>query len=173
MHAWVALARLERAKTLSGGLVARSVPGLSFLLYPGLEVAFVPPRHDVLRRAVVKSVCCEGGGVYLTTFEGVDSIDVAASLVGCLCLARRCDVKLDGAPAKVDNLVGYEIYDAHAGLVGVVSDTRINVAQLLLVVECPQKAKEVLVPLIDEFVVHLDADARRIDVVLPEGLLDL
>ncbi len=48
-----------------------------------------------------------------------------------------------------------------------------NPGQFLLSVAPADGGRRVLVPLVDALVVGLDEDARRIDVDLPDGLLDL
>ena len=53
MGAWVRVAEFTKAKHLKGGLVARSVAGLPFLLEEGLFCAFVPPVIDVPRQGTV------------------------------------------------------------------------------------------------------------------------
>lgn len=173
MRTWANVAELSKTKTLSGGLVARCAPGLPFLLEEGMEVAFVPPQHDAPRRARVRSVQDAGRGTYLITFEGVDSIDVSELLVGCSCLVRRADLSEEAFATEADTFVGFEVYDADAGLVGVVESVLENPGQLLLSVERPGETESVLVPLVDAFVVDVDEDARRIDMDLPHGLLEL
>lgn len=173
MRAWANVAELSKTKTLTGGLVARCAPGLPFLLEEGMEVAFVPPQHDAPRRARVQSVQDLGKGSYLVAFDGVDSIDVAELLVGCSCLVRRADLPEDALAAEADTLVGFEVHDARAGLVGAVESVVENPGQFLLAVARADGGASVLVPLVDAFVVDLDEDARRIDVDLPDGLLDL
>lgn len=172
MRAWTTAAELVRAKNLSGGLVARSAPGLPFLLSEGMEVAFVPPRHDAPRRALVESVQDEGRGAHLVFFEGVGDIGAAEPLVGCRCLVRRSDLPEDAFAPEGGSLVGFEVHDARHGLVGTVGGVIENPGQVLLSVDRP-KAGPALVPLVDAFVAGLDEGARRIETTLPEGLLDL
>ena len=178
MRAWMHVADLARTKTLQGGLVARSVPGLPFLLHEGLEVAFVPPQHDAPRRGIVRSMRDEGRGAYLVEFEGVDDIGTAELLAGCRCLVRRGDVPDAPSPADGGSLVGWEVHDGRAGLVGAVSGVVENPGQTLLEVSASPRdahgaARTVLIPLVDAFVVEIDEEARRIDVDVPAGLLDL
>ena len=109
MRTWANVAELSKTKTLTGGLVARCAPGLPFLLEEGMEVAFVPPRHDAPRRARVLSVQDAGRDAFLVTFEGVDSIDVAELLVGCSCLVRRADLPESALAAEADGLEGLNV----------------------------------------------------------------
>lgn len=175
MRAWMNVAELARTKTLQGGLVARSAPGLPFLLREGMEVAFVPPQHDAPRRGVVKSVRDEGRGAYLVAFEGVDGIADAELLSSCRCLVRRSDIPEGAVPVEGEGLVGWEVRDKRFGLVGRVCDLVENPSQTLLEIAADDAGvpRTVLIPLVDAFVVGFDEDERRIDVDVPEGLLDL
>lgn len=173
MRTWANVAELSRTKTLTGGLVARCAPGLPFLLEEGMEVAFVPPQHDAPRRARVQSVQDAGRGTFLVSFEGVDSIDVAELLVGCSCLVKRADLPEQALAAEADGFEGFEVRDERAGLVGTVESVIENPGQFLLSIARADGGDPVLVPLVDALVVEIDEDARRIDVDLPDGLLDL
>ena len=155
MRTWANVAELSKTKTLTGGLVARCAPGLPFLLEEGMEVAFVPPRHDAPRRARVLSVQDAGRDAFLVTFEGVDSIDVAELLVGCSCLVRRADLPESALAAEADGLEGFEVRDARAGFVGVVESVVENPGQFLLSVAPADGGRRVLVPLVDALVVGL------------------
>lgn len=173
MRTWANVAELSKTKTLTGGLVARCVPGLPFLLEEGMEVAFVPPQHDAPRRARVQSVQDAGRGTYLVAFEGIDSIGVAELLVGCSCLVRRVDLPEGALVVETDGLAGFEVHDVRAGLVGTVESVVENPGQSLLSVARTGGGQPVLVPLVDAFVVRFDEDARCIEVDLPDGLLEL
>lgn len=173
MGDWALVAELTKAKTLKGGLVARSVAGLPFLLEPGLEVAFVPPQHDAPRRGVVESVSEGAKGAHIVVFEGVADADTANRLAGCFCLVRRADLPEDAFVYDDDDLAGFEVHDAQAGFVGTVEGIVDNPGQSLLSVERGPGAAPALIPLVDELIAGIDEDARRIDVRLPAGLLDL
>ena len=56
MRSWANVATLAKTRNLDGGFVAKAATGLPFLLEEGMEVAFVPPREDVIRRTQVETV---------------------------------------------------------------------------------------------------------------------
>ena len=181
MRAWADVAELANTKTLNGGLVARCAPGLPFLLQEGGEVAFVPPVLDAPRRARVTSVRPLSPDEAVVSFEGVDDIETESRLVGCHCLVRRSDLP-QGAltPVGAAAWEGFQVFDAQAGPVGRVAGVSELPGQRLLEVTrtdaqgaCAEDGAPVLVPLVDAIVVRVDEDARRIDVDLPAGLLDL
>lgn len=83
-------------------------------------------------------------------------------------LAERAP--LPGGSYYVTDLIGCEVREEGAAI-GVVRDVEFTGGTPLLAVDSPQG--EVLIPLADEICVHVDLAARRIDVVLPEGLREL
>lgn len=174
MRAWADVAYLATTKNLNGGLVARSAAGLPFLLSEGLSVALVPPRLDAPRNVTVASVQMRGDDEALVFFDEVSDAATAQALVGCHVLAPRdafdpADLEPEG---EWPSWEGWEVVDAAAGAVGAVAGVEELPLQSLLVVERPD-GSEALIPLVDEFIVAVDEDARRIDVALPDGLLDL
>ena len=170
MGEWADVAVAVSAKARGGELAVRCTAGSSFLLHPGIEVAFVPPVLDVPRRAVVGAVSSVDGMKAMVRFSGV-SADDAQALVGRHILVRRADFSEDEL-SGIDPLVGYAVQDVSAGSVGVVSAVIDNPAQTLLEVRCDD-GRAVLVPFVDGIVVAVDEDARRIDIEAPAGLLDL
>ena len=67
---------------------------------------------------------------------------------------------------------GWSVHDECAGYVGEVVEVAERATQPLLTVRRAEGG-EALIPLVDEFIVDVDEDGRRIDVSLPAGLLDL
>lgn len=126
------------------------------------------------------------GGVVLK-FAGVESISDAEQLAGLeLQVPREQRTELEAGAAYVSEIVGCEVWIAEADgerLLGAVSDVQFGAGEApLLVVKLPPRssrpmgdpsAEEVLVPYAEEFVKKLDLPGRRIEMRLPEGLLDL
>ena len=172
MREWMHVADLAASKTNTGRLVAQPAAGLPFVLEPGMEVAFVPPRHDVVRRARVSEMREDARGRCTVAFEGVDAA-AAAGLAGMRVLARRADVPEQVLHSTAAGLSGWEVRDEALGRIGEVADVQDAPGQTLLVVARDDGAEPALVPLVDAFVVGFDERARRIDMSLPAGLLDL
>lgn len=111
------------------------------------------------------------GGQAIFHFEGSDSISDAEKLVGLevrIPLAERAP--LPGGSYYVTDLIGCEVREEGAA-VGVVRDVEFTGGTPLLAVDSANG--EVLIPLADEICVNVDLAARRIDVILPEGLREL
>jgi 16S rRNA processing protein RimM len=126
------------------------------------------------------------GGVVLK-FAGVDSISDAERLAGLeLQVPREARTELDAGAAYVSEIVGCEVWVMNADgrrLLGTVKEVQFGAGEApLLVVGCglsggrkadAESEQEFLVPYAEEFVTLADFERRRIEMKLPEGLLDL
>lgn len=170
MSAWVRVAKITKTRNLEGSVVARSADDLPFLLFEGLWVHFVPPSLKGPRMARVATVRSMKDDVYEIEFEGVDSIEDAESIAGCYCLASR-----DALPEQIDDppidWMGFCVHDECLGDLGFVDEVQVGPAQSLLVVQGSHGS--VMIPIVDEFILDVDEDARLIAVSIPESLFDL
>lgn len=172
MGAWVRVAEFTKAKHVKGGLVARSVAGLPFLLDEGISAAFVPPVIDVPRNGTVTEVHPDPKGGCVVFFDTVTDANTADALVGCYALVRREDLPDDVLELQEGGIEGFTVVDAEAGAIGTAVSINEMPGQHLLEVE-RENGKTVLIPVVDEFLEGLDEEERCIYVNLPEGLLDL
>jgi 16S rRNA processing protein RimM len=115
------------------------------------------------------------GGQAIFHFEGCDSIPQAEELVGLeIQVPFQERAPLPARHHYISDLVGCEVWERPpaAGPLGVVRDVQLaGGGTPLLVVESPEG--EVLIPLAEEICVLIDPPARRIEVILPEGLREL
>jgi 16S rRNA processing protein RimM len=127
------------------------------------------------------------GGVVLK-FAGVESISDAEQLAGLeLQVPREERAELEAGAAYVSEIVGCEVWVTSAGewqLLGTVKEVQFGAGEApLLVVGLATSASpeggrsvskpEFLVPYAEEFVTTANFDERRIEMRLPEGLLEL
>lgn len=173
MHDWIDVAVLAKTKQVQGGFVVRAAAGLPFLLSVGMEVAFVPPVLDAPRRARVTALASLRERAATVSFDVVADVDTAEKLVGCHCLVRRADLSLDALQESEDDWLGWRVRDARAGFVGTVCGRAEMPGQTMMEIRADDRGRVILIPLVDEFVVGVDEDARLIDVDVPSGLLDL
>ncbi len=172
MSTWAHIAELVKTKHMQGGLVAQSVPGLPFLLQEGIEVFFTPPLLTGPKSAVVEQV--EAGpnaDTALVYFAGIEDLETAELLVGKHCIVRTADIPEELLAAQIDFL-DYAVVDTQHGALGVLTDVITNPAQSILVVSRAGKA-DILIPLVDEFVVDIEDELERIVVSIPQSLIDL
>ncbi|MGB6876390.1 MAG: ribosome maturation factor RimM [Candidatus Acidiferrales bacterium] len=145
----------------------------SVLLWDGKN----PPREAVIRKCWLSH---SRGGQAIFHFENSDSIADAEKLVGFeiqLPLADR--VVLPAGSYYVTDLIGCEVFAGGGAVnpqkIGIVRDVQFSGENIRgtpnLVVDA--QTGELLIPLAAEICKRIDTTARRIEVVLPEGLLDL
>lgn len=129
------------------------------------------PRGGPRRRVRIESLRRDRGTL-LIRFEGTNDRDGAEALRG-----GRLEVDPADVPPAPEgfyyhfDLVGCECHDATAGLLGKVVDVVEDGGGDMLVVK--RGKKHLLVPFVDAFLEQVDVrDAKRIDLQLPEGLLE-
>ncbi len=115
-------------------------------------------------------------GRLVLKFQGVDSITEAEQLVGCELQIPAADrAPLAPGSAYVSDLAGCTVWDAKhepPQAVGVIADVQFGAGEApLLVVR--SKKKEFLSPFAAEYLQSLDLPGRRVEMRLPEGLLDV
>jgi 16S rRNA processing protein RimM len=115
------------------------------------------------------------GGVVLH-FEGVDSISSAETLAGLIVaipLAERA--ALDEDAVYVADLVGCAVVDvagAAPTVVGEIEEVDRTAGPVALLV-VHGAAGEVLIPFAKSYLRKIDLEAKRVEMALPEGLVDL
>lgn len=166
---YVKVARVVKARGRKGEVVVHCADSLPFCLYEGLAVHIVPPQLAGVRHTTVTAVGGADATAGTVCLDGVATMEDAEALAGRWLLARRDDVDLTGA-AWVDLLLGREIVDEGCGTLGSVAEVIETPANDVAVVQGVRG--EVLVPLVDEFIVELSEDVSQpIRMRLPEGLV--
>ena len=115
------------------------------------------------------------GGVVLH-FAGVDSISDAEKLIGLgVAIPREERAALGEDEAYIGDLIGCVLVDvagAEPVVVGMIEDVDTTAGPVpLLVVEGARG--EVLVPYAKSYLRRLDVEGKRLEMVLPEGLVEL
>jgi 16S rRNA processing protein RimM len=112
-------------------------------------------------------------------FEGIDSITDAEQLGRVeLQIPSEQRARLEAGAAFVSDLVGCEVWalgNAEPRLLGVVQDLQFGAgeAPLLVIRRKLGSGEDLLVPYAAEFLKSADFERRRIEMQLPEGLLEL
>lgn len=180
MGSWTNVAALLRAKTNEGGLSVKATEGLPFLLEKGMEVTFVPPVLRIPRTGSVVEVEETSDERYLVRFDSIDNRTDAEKLEGHFCLVRTSSLPEGFADRQEIDFTGFSVVNEDGSSIGRVLRIEENPAHALLVVardeadaSSTQEEDEVLIPLVDEFLVAVEEEAGKICVSLPDGLLDL
>jgi 16S rRNA processing protein RimM len=170
----VTLARILRARGLRGEVAAEILTDFPERL-PKLREVWLSDGKSAPRRVRVQRcwLSPSRGGQAIFHFADVNRVEDAEPLRGLevqVPIEQRTE--LAAGSYFVGDLVGCEVWEAGAAAaLGAVRDVEFPGGAPLLAVDT--SAGEVLVPLAAEFCVHIDVKAKRIEVTLPEGLLDL
>ena len=127
-------------------------------------------KNDKKKLFVVKNVKRLNDKKAILDFEGIDNIDAAKELNGYKVKIRR-----DLLPEKneeefyVKDLFGIEVFSENEKI-GEIIDVMETAAHNILIIEDINTKKEILVPLIDEFVTKIDFPNNRIEVSLIDGM---
>ena len=116
------------------------------------------------------------GGVVLH-FAGVDSISAAEELAGMVVAIPRAErASLDEDGVYIGDLIGCTLVDvagAEPVVVGEIEHVDRTAGPVALLVVKGRGADEVLVPFAKSYLRKVDVDAKRVEMALPEGLIDL
>ena len=127
-------------------------------------------KNDKKKLFVVKNVKRLNDKKAILDFEGIDTIDAAKELNGYKVKIRR-----DLLPERneeefyVKDLFGIEVFSENEKI-GEIIDVMETAAHNILIIEDINTKKEILVPLIDEFVTKIDFPNNRIEVSLIDGM---
>jgi 16S rRNA processing protein RimM len=118
------------------------------------------------------------GGVVLH-FAGVDSISAAEKLAGLVvAIPREERMPLSGDEVYIGDLIGCVLVDVthdEQRVIGEIEDVDRTAGHVaMLVVKSPdQNSEEILIPFAKEYLLCVDLDAKRVEMALPEGLVDI
>jgi len=127
-------------------------------------------KDDKKKLFVVKNVKRLNDKKAILDFEGIDNIDAAKELNGYKVKIRR-----DLLPERneeefyVKDLFGIEVFSENEKI-GEVVDVMETAAHNILIIEDIVTKKEIMIPLIDEFVTKIDFSNNRIEVTLIDGM---
>lgn len=176
--AWLWLARLRRPQGRNGELWAEVLTDFPEKFATRSRLWLLPENEAAAPRPVeLVAHWMHKGGVVLH-FAGVDSISDAEALAGLIVALPRSErAPLGEDEFYIGDLIGSTLVDVSSdppraiGPIQEVDTTAGPVA--LLVVNQPGSPEEILVPLAKSYLRRVDLDAKRIEMALPEGLVDL
>ena len=170
----ITLARIARPHGLRGEVAAVILTDFPERLPRLRQVWLWNGRSAARQMEVLKCRLTPGrGGHAIFLFSGVESREAAEALRGSeVQVPRHQRMKLTAGNYYVSDLVGCEVWEqGRDAPLGAVRDVQFPGGVPLLAVDAGEQ--EVLVPLAAEICLKIDPQGKRIDVSLPEGLLDL
>src|SRR5688572_33477929 len=109
----------------------------------------------------------------LVKFKGVNTANEAETLIGTSLYMPLTELpKLKGKNKfYYHDVIEFTIHDVRAGVVGTLQDIVELSSHPVMQIRAGEK--EVLIPLVDEFLIGVNMESREITVNTPEGLLDV
>lgn len=170
---WVIVARIVRPQGRHGEVLAELLTDFPERFAERKQLFLLAPKAAARPVELEKYWLHQGRVVF--KLAGTDSINDAETLRGLeVCIPRAERAPLEDGAVYISDLIGCLLVDSRTGNeVGriVEVDREASAAPLLIVATAV--LGEVLVPLAKAFEPRIDLDAKRIQMQLPEGLLDL
>lgn len=107
---------------------------------------------------------------YIVNLEDIEQVEQAKKLIGKQVYVQE-DILSDSASDSPLLWIGFEVSDKKHGILGLIDDIMQTPTQWLAQVD--YKGSEVLIPLIEQTIRTIDLKKKKIEVSLPEGLLEV
>jgi 16S rRNA processing protein RimM len=170
LNEFITLARVVKTQGRRGEVAVKVHSDIPDRLHAGLRVFAL--GEDGGRRELKIEDAWPHKDWLVLKFAGIETISDAEPLVGSelqIPLSERAE--LEPGAAYVSDLIGCVLFDRDRE-VGVVSDVRFGAGEAPLLVIGAGKS-ELEIPYAQEFLVRVDLEAKRIEMNLPEGLLEV
>lgn len=140
-------------------------------LYQDMESVFVEFNKDLIPFFIENSGLHKNDFLRVK-FEDVDSEEEADKMIGCgVYLPLSMLPKLEGNQFYFHEVIGFDIEDKRLGVFGKIVSINDTTAQPLF--EVVNGEVEILVPMIDQFLVKIDRENKKVIMDLPEGLIEM
>lgn len=167
---FITLARVVKTQGRHGEVAVELHSDVPDRLHQGLRLLAL--AEDGSRRELKIEDAWPHGKFVVLKFEGIGSISDAEPLVRSeLQVPRSERAPLEQGAAYVSDLAGCKLLD-RGREIGVVGDVRFGAGEAPLLVVGSGKS-ELEIPFAQEFLVRVDLEGKRIEMNLPEGLLDV
>jgi 16S rRNA processing protein RimM len=140
-------------------------------LYENMESVFVEFNKNLVPFFIENSSLHKNDFLRVR-FEDVDSEAEADKLIGLeVYLPLSMLPKLEGNKFYFHEVIGFEIEDKRLGVFGKIISINDSSAQPLF--EVVNGSVEILVPMIDQFLIKVDRENKKVIMDLPEGLVEM
>jgi 16S rRNA processing protein RimM len=140
-------------------------------LYENMESVFVEFNNNLVP-FFIENCSLHKNDFLRVRFEDVDTETEADSILGCeVYLPLNMLPKLEGNKFYFHEVIGFDIEDKRLGVFGKIVSINDSSAQPLF--EVVNGSVEILVPMIDQFLVKIDRENQKVIMDLPEGLVEM
>tara|TARA_R110002051_G_scaffold145747_2_gene218645 strand:+ start:509 stop:1036 length:528 start_codon:yes stop_codon:yes gene_type:complete len=140
-------------------------------IYENMESVFVSLGNNLVPFFIDKCVLHKSSLLRIR-FEEVQDESAADNIMGSeLYLPLKFLPKLTGNKFYYHDIIGFRLEDDVHGDIGVIQSVNDSTSQALFIAK--KGDKELLIPINDEIITHVDRDTKTIHVTTPDGLVDL
>ena len=140
-------------------------------LYENMESVFVEFNKNLVPFFIENSSLHKNDFLRVQ-FEDVDTEEEADSILNCdVYLPLSMLPKLEGNKFYFHEVIGFEIEDKRLGVFGKIVSINDTTAQPLF--EVLNGEVEMLIPMVDHFLVKIDRENTKVVMDLPEGLVEM
>lgn len=133
-----------------------------YLLQAGSEVPYLVERMEHINRNKWK-----------LKLAGFDDVNAAETIKNLPVFAHEEQIKTqDGEEEGLEAVIGFHVEGPNGQLIGEVEDVIDNTQQAVLQIR-HASGQEILIPAVEEFIVHIDFETQTLRIDPPEGLMEL
>lgn len=173
---WVWLARIRRPQGRKGEVFADLLTDFPEKFSERKLLWLIPEKSSASPRQVELIAHWTHKAGLVLHFAGVDSISEAAALTGLIvAIPRNQRAQLDEGEIYIGDLIGCSLANVAGGTpvcVGEIEDVDRSAGPAALLAVRGAEG-EILIPFAQTYLRRIDLEARRVEMALPEGLVDL
>lgn len=169
MPAYYQIGKFAASHGLNGALVLTHSLGAKSIL-KGVETLFIETGKDQFLPYFIREVTMRNADELLVLLEDIDTKEKARLLTPKTVWLSESDFKAQRNSGTAISLLGYVLFDKKSQL-GVIEEVIEQPHQLLCVVRI--NGQEAMIPVHAHNLINVDAKKQRVEVEVPEGLLDV
>ena len=140
-------------------------------IYKELKIVFLDLNNNLVPYFIA-NVKLHKSDLLRLKFEDINNEVEANELIKKdIYLPLKLLPKLEGNCFYFHEVLGFEILDQNYGKIGLLKSINDQSSQAFF--EIDNDGKEILIPVNDEFIKHVNRDSKTITVITPPGLIDL
>jgi len=140
-------------------------------IYTEMESVFVEKNKSLIPFFIERS-SLHKSELLRVKFEDINNDEDTDPLLKCdLYLPLEFLPKLTGNKFYYHEIIGYTVEDKNFGEVGTITGVNDSTSQALF--EIDRNGKEVLIPLIDDFIKNVDRETKTLQLEVPKGLIEI
>lgn len=140
-------------------------------IYQKMESVFVNLGNNLIPFFIQESLLQKGNQLRVR-FEGIESEEDAESILKAdIYLPLTLLPKLTGNQFYYHEIIGFSVIEETHGDIGIVTGVNDTTAQALF--EVQKEGRQILIPMIDEFILQVDRDHKKLHLKTPQGLIEM